>query len=236
MKRKLKTINRRLARGKKLGAGLKVIAGVIQEGIAGALGVVLGKSEAMPDVGLLFTLLERRIASLGRRLAVCQDALAEGEECERLRARERDAVLARLLEKIVRLRSLVKGVFGQPGLELLGLAGTTPRMARELLQVVRHVIARLRDPDVTLPEVASPYLEIDLGPVTAELEADATDLQAALDDRARASERTRAARAAKDETVAEFDFFVESAAILARCLCALAGRRDLAERVRSATR
>lgn len=87
MKRKLKFIVRRLGGAENLIAGLKTMAGALREGLAGSLGLVLAPGEPMPDVELLLTLLQRRVAALGRRVAFRQEILEERQECERFSAR-----------------------------------------------------------------------------------------------------------------------------------------------------
>lgn len=236
MKRKLKSITRRLARAESLTAGLEAIAGAVREGLAGSLGAMLGPGETIPDTGQLLFLVQRRVAGLARRVTIRNDVLAEWRECERFYARERDGAVARLRKRLVELRSLAKGVFGVPGLVVLGLAEPTPRVARELLAAARRVTARLRDPNLELPAASSPFLEIDLGPVTEELEADAECLGTALDERAKAREHARAAQVAKDRAAAHFDEIVAAALVLVQGLCELADRPELAGRIRSTTR
>jgi len=236
MKRKLKTVTQRLEKADKLLAAMKAVAEAVCDCLAGSLCVALTGGETAPDLRVLLALLERRVTALARRLKVCQEILSDWQQCERYSAEARDTAAASVRQKLILLRSLATHAFGEPGTELMGLAGGTPREHKRLLEAAKTVAARLRDPDLALPVVATPCLEINFGYVTEELETDLIHLEESLDERARAGAQAQTAQTARWRAEHELDRVVAATSDLVASLCTLAGRCELADQIRRAAK
>lgn len=235
MKRKLKTITERLDKADKLADGMKAATDPVCDGLAASLNDALQPGESVPDLRLLLALFRRRVAGLARRVAACQDVLSDWQTCERYYAKERGTIGAELLRRLTQLRSLARCAFGQSGPELLGLAQAAPRDPKRLLKAAKLVAARLRDPNLMLPAAATPYLAVDLGPVTEELEADVHRLEETLDEGASAHAHVKTARDVRDHVIRDFDVVLLGTAAVTEYLCVLAGRYELARQIRRTT-
>lgn len=235
MKRKLRTITNRLDKTDNLLAAMKGVGGAICDGLAGSLCAALLPGESVPDLRLLLTLLQRRVTGLARRLGARQEVVSDWQDCERYYAEERRTVAARTCQRLIRLRSLAKCMYGSSGPELLGLAQATPREPKPLLEAAKLVAARLRDPGLVLPETFTPYLEVDLRPVTEGLEDDVIRLEETLDEGAKAHAQVKAAQDVRNRAIDHFDVVLFSTAAVTEWLCVLAGRHDLADQIHRAT-
>ena len=96
--------------------------------------------------------------------------------------------------------------------------------------------ARLQDPDLVLPAAITPYLEVDLVPVSEELETDALRLEESLGEGAKAHAHVKAALDVRNRAIDDFDAVLAGTSAVTELLCVLTGRHDLAEQVRRATK
>ncbi len=141
--------------------------------------------------------------------------------------------------KLRRVRSAYRGFYGLDNLGRVGLEGVFPR---GVLRLHRHAVmvrTSLESPDLDL----EPLLELDLekkeGERTsvavqlgAQLDPELTRLGELLDERHQESTRTTDARLQRQEVIRDFDYNVRGIVRMAQGMFRLAGRSDLAKRIR----
>lgn len=217
-----------------VGSSAAVHAEAAAAGLARWLEVYLLPGERLPDVELLFRLLERALAEQCERL-VRADETAVTERIDDFDPRRRRAAAAaEVRRRLVDLRRLLKGFYGhRQGSALLRMRGRIPEDPLALRAQAARTLAALRETvdwppvDPRLPPVTwQPHAIADV------LEPPLATLGEALDEVVR--DRTSAAgtHAAKAAAMAAFDETLRRAARLLEAHLDAAGMTLAAERVR----
>lgn len=143
---------------------------------------------------------------------------------------ERDLACAVLGRDLAGLRKLCRGLYGaQAGQWLVGQIPQQPELR---LRQAERVVKRLRHPDLSLPPVSLPGVEVDPERLASGLEPRADALWRALAEVVARADEAERRQEEKGEAMAAFD--VECGASLRMLveLTVLVGRRDLAARMR----
>lgn len=158
-----------------------------------------------------------------------------GEQAETSQMREeRDAVHGELSDVFLRVRSLVEGTAGESAKAEFGIDGGIPRTLKELVETSDNAIERLRTSDGAGSDPLSVLFDADRfadvleGPMQR-----ARELIERVRDEGREDEFAMLER---DESVAEWEQTYRGVALILQGLFTIAGRPDLAERVRPTTR
>ncbi len=211
----------------------------IAQGYGDYLTPMLEEGETAPDVELQLVLLGRKVRHHRQQVDNLDEELleeAQGDEQVRTEIdRRTDAVDAKLRQ----VRSAYRGFYGRDNLGRVGLEGDFPRGAVRL-----HRLAVTAKGSLTSPEHdAEPLLEVDLTEkegetstmavqLGAQLDPEVTQLGELLDRRHRESSRTLDARLKRRDVIREFDFHIRGIVRMAQGMFRLAGRGDLAARIR----
>jgi len=193
----------------------------------------------MPDLSVeeVKKEIDAKLAYLQRKtdlLAAAEDRYV-AEQADDVPIRDaRDASATELVELTVRARSRVLQVFGANALVQYGFEGETPRLPSKLAPFVLTVVQLLRG----APQEASDDMG---GTVSTVAIADALDarrvpLQAHLDALVREKRENEAALTLRDRATEEWRRAYRSAAMFLAAYYEMAGRRDLADRIRPTVR
>lgn len=191
------------------------------------------KGESAPDFAMVLLLIGRAIESAKVRM-VNADAAHEAElgDDDGVRA-ARDAARDVLSDKLVELREVLTGAFGAAMASAI-LSGPTPQDPALLVRFAGEVVTALGR--VKLPPSRIKGAKLD----KAETAAEITDLQTALDKRiksvAREVREAQATLEAKNQELAAYDAIFAGGAKALEGLLLLAGKTELAAKVKPSSR
>jgi hypothetical protein len=196
----------------------------------------LDEGDSVPDLAQMQILLDRRLATLRRRL-VSADRSHFGERKGDSTLRdERDTAVTELVQLLYRLRNIVdRACDGEVCKDLWGLEGTLPRDPAAVRNVTGRVVEQLRDPSFELPE-ALPGVALDPTPWIALLEEPLERLDQALKQLAQERGETARSQVSKDEALEDYDRAYQATARLFEDLFRLVGMTKLAGKVRDRRR
>lgn len=193
----------------------------------------LHKGESMPDFSLLVLLVSRALDASKTRM-VDADAAHDAELGDDDGYRKaRDDAAAALSDKLIELRETLTGVYGAATANAV-LAGPTPQDPVVLSRFARDVAGALGR--VKLPKPRVKGAKIDVAETADEIEERRATLDAALKDVAREVREAQATLDAKNQALAAHDEAFAGAATALTGLLRLAGKPELAAKVRPSTR
>lgn len=133
------------------------------------------------------------------------------------------------------LRDVVDRNYGNPVAKAYGLASSPPDEAQQLLHLTKHAVKLLKSRPLTeTPRNKS--LKLDPIAAAADLEAHSEALETSLEDVERERREAQITQSAKDTLMSRWPTVYAGVASAASALFTLAGRPDLAERVRPTAR
>lgn len=192
--------------------------------------------EVVPDVALLLRLMARMLKSKTEKLEQA-DSAHEAEISDDAQPRaERDEAEGELRETTVEFRDAISAKYGDVGLRTLGIYEPPPRGAPELAKYARSFHAALIDASRTLTGSARRGLQIDRAQMASELLPTIERLEAALRTVTQEAAELHLTQTAKDRAMEENDVAFMGVANAVEGLLSLAGRPDLADRVRPSRR
>ena len=196
----------------------------------------LQAGEVMPDGALQMKLFARYLASKMSLLEQA-DSAHEAEISDDAPPRaERDEAEGELRETTVEFRNAIGAKYGDVGLKVMGLYEAPPRGAPELAKYGRSLHDALIDASRTLTGSARRGLHIDRAEMATELLATVERLEAALRTVTHEAAELHLTQTAKDRAMDNNDEAFAGVAKAVEGLLTLAGRKDLAERVRPSGR
>lgn len=212
----------------------QVHAGAAREGLNALFAPVLRPGEQMPDWGLVMDLLARALeTTLGALVAA--DAAHHAELADDKEPRDRrDESVEVLYSLLIEVRALASTLLGAKAVAELGFSGQTPKEPRALATLATAVEGRLAEVLARYPGRRG--LTLDAAELRAEVAAPRAALDAALAAVAREAREADATLAAKAAALADHDARFSTVAGLVAGLLTLAGRPELAARVRPSTR
>lgn len=219
-----------------VGTNAETYASEVGARTSAQLAPFLQAGEAVPDTALLLRLLARFLASKSMALDAA-DSAHEAEISDDAAPRaERDAAEAELRETTSEFRNAISAKYGDVGLRTLGIHEGPPSNTLPLLKYGRDFHAALIDATRVLTGSARRGVQLDRAQMADELSPAVARLDRALQAVSREASELNVTQAAKNLAVDENDDAFTSVAKTAEGLLMLAGRKDLAERVRPSRR
>ena len=196
----------------------------------------LRAGEVMPDVAFLATLAVRHLQSANDALDVA-DRAHEAELSDDPAARaERDAAAVSLRETLSDVRSAITAVGGTAALQALSVSGALPADVRALSRQASGLHKALLDAERVVVNTSRVGLVLDRDATAALLLPEVTRLDSALEHVAQEVAELGLTQTAKDKAIEANDVAFKGVANAMEGLLALAGRADLAVRVRPSAR
>jgi len=231
-----KQIENRLTVSGKVAASAQAHRTDISKALAAQAEVVQGpKTKATPEVfeivlGALRQMLEHASADLKK-----EELAYAAEQADDVKPRaQRDALTAELIALMTRLRSTVEDAMGAEALEPYGLEGATPRTARPLANHVANVTSLMqKKPAKVTTDLGSTF---STEATVAAIKPKGAALDAVLVTLDREVRELEKALGARDQAVELWTEVYQGVATALSGLYRLAGRKDLADRVRPTSR
>lgn len=205
-------------------------AAAIVEGLVALFSPVLQRGEKLPDLDLLLRLALRVLDGAQQDLVDADEAYQRELLDDAEPRQRRDEAAAALREQLMAVRDLMEGLFGEALVRRSGFTSETPEEPVLLSRFARQVSGSMQE--VPLPKPRLPGLKINPAELTAELDARRERLDQALADVTRESKEAQASLSARDAATASYDTRYQGVANLVVGLLRLAGKPDLAARVR----
>lgn len=147
----------------------------------------------------------------------------------------RDAGVAQLREKVMKLRSTLSAVYGAGILKTYGLVGETPNEPELLINVAKNTASLLTSRPIT-EKAQQEGVTVDPKALAAGLTAAVKKLQKALDDVRREEREGQLTRKKRDEAAAVWSGRYQGVADIATGIYEVCGRAELADVVRPTAR
>lgn len=147
---------------------------------------------------------------------------------------KRDTAATALATVIAGFREALRGTFGADAVELYGLRGTTPVRPDLLLDTGANAVRLLREHPAPAP--LKSWMALDVAALADELEVHVEALRTALAETADEERELHLAKTARDAAVEEWTRFYPGIGAMLEGLYRIAGRADLAERIRPTRR
>lgn len=231
-----KQIENRLTVSGKVAASAQTHRGEVAKALAAQSRAVQGpKSEATADVfETAMAALQDMVERGANELKKAELAYA-AEQADDVKPRsQRDALTAELNALMTRLRSTVEDALGPDALPTYGLEGATPRTSRPLANHVANVVSLMQKRPATITtELGSTFsTEATVNAIKPKGAA----LEAALKVVDREARELEKAQSDRDQAVELWTEIYQGVATTLSGLYRLAGRKDLADRVRPTSR
>lgn len=207
---------------------------LIVAGIEARLTPLLRRGEKLPDFKLFVELLIRGVEQSLDTLVRADDAYQHELTDDEAPRRDREARASELSDQLVELREVLSGLYGSDVLTAAGFSQSTPQEPILLSRFGGQVARAL--PKVTLPRARVAGAKLDTQAAAKDLSERCGRLDQALAAVARETREAQAAQSVRNEAQASFDEALSGTASLLVGLLRLAGKPDLAERVRLSER
>ncbi len=218
-------------------AALESFSGVVSPVINERSAPFLEEGEVLFDFPLLQQVLGRMVEESFEKM-VESDKTHFDELANDIAPRlERDEGVEKVRQKLIEIRRIVQGLFGlERAVEVVAVDGLTGRQPDLLWRQAEHTLSRLRSPDLQLPQASTASIAFDPQALADELEPMVTALEQSID--AVEVDRRSAATSlqAKQDAMAEQDQLITACARIVSGFYLLAGRPDLARRIRLSLR
>lgn len=192
--------------------------------------------EVAPDFAFMVRLIGRHLAHHASALNAA-DLAHEAELGDDVQPRvERDDAEVDLRETTVSYRNALGAGYGDAALRTHGVAVAAPPDTRGLVRYAKDFRSGLRDAARTPSAPARNGLVVDRAALAAELTPRIERLEAALEAVTREAEELKLTQTAKDNAMDANDTAFSGVANALEGLLILAGRKDLAARIRPSTR
>jgi hypothetical protein len=231
-----KQIENRLTVSGKVAASAQTHRAEVAKSLAAQAKAVQGsKTQATADVfettiGALQDMVERAAAALKKA-----ELTYAAEQADDVQPRsQRDALAIELNALMARLRSTVEDALGSEALRTYGLEGSTPRSARPLVHHVANVVSLMQKKPATVTTEFGSTFSTE-ATVTA-IQAKGAALEVALKVVDREARELEKAQSDRDQAVELWTEVYQGVATALSGLYRLAGRKDLADRVRPTSR
>lgn len=224
-----KLVANRLATGRYLLSSARINTDAIARAVA----------DEVPDLKL--TEVRHVIQALAAYLARMSDAMeaAEGEytreQSDDPKARKhRDLMAEALAGELAETREMLLGTFGPDATAFYGLRGTLPTRPETLLTTASNILRLLREQPAPTPR--KPWMTLDLAALADELDTHVEALRTALDAISDEERELHLAKTARDAAVERWSRTYPGVGATFEGLYRVAGRADLAARIRPTQR
>ncbi len=205
--------------------------------VSPALGAVLspfvGEGEPVPELTILPVLASRLVDHRLDHLIETDKANIDAQS-ELIEPRKRrDEALGQASDTIYRVRDVCRGLYG-PELctRIVPDDRRIPQRPKAFLHMGEHVLERLRDAERSLPSKTLVGIEVQRFELSTNFGSDLEELSESLDEVDLKSREAEITQAAKDEAMRQFNVTYRAAIRLLEASAILAGKPDLAGRVR----
>ncbi len=220
---------------------LSAASAIFMREVSPALGSVLSpfivEGETVPDLTTLPVLASRLVDQRLEHLVEADKANIDAQ-AELIEPRKRrDEAFSQASTTIYRVRDVCRGLYG-PELcaRIVPDDRRIPQRPKAFLHMGEHVLERLRDAERSLPKKTLVGIEVERTELSTNFEADLEELSETLDEVDLKSRKAEITQAAKDEAMREFDVTYRAAIKLLEASAILAGKPELAGRVRPTRR
>lgn len=193
-------------------------------------GPLLKRGEKLPDYGLQIELLMRQLEQSTAHLVQTDDAYQRELLDDEGPRRERDEATEGLAVYLIELREVLTGLYGAQVLLPAGFSQQTPRDSVLLSRFASQVQSALGA--VTLPAPRVKGAQVDIKATVAELDKRRARLDSAVAAVARETREAQAAMSLRNDAQDQFDDVYAQVSTVLSGLLRLAGKPDLADRVR----
>ena len=217
-------------------ATVETNAAEVNRKLRGLLERHLQSGEAMPDFALFVTLIARHLTSAADLLNAA-DLVHESEIGDDVQPRvERDEAETDLRDSAINYRNAISVGYGDAAARAHGVGSAAPPDPRGLVRYAKDFHAGLIDPKRSPATPTRGGVVVDRAVIARELAPRIARLDAALESVDREAAELKLTQTAKDNAVAANDTAFSGVANAMEGLLILAGRRDLAARVRPSAR
>lgn len=211
-------------------AAIDHVAAAVGRAVTLRLSPMLREGESMPDAGMLLILVRRELESRLDALRAASKALQQELEDDSAPRAARDAAFERLSRRVVELRELLIGLFGRDAIVELGFSERTPQDPVLLAEFASKIADSLRTRPMPAPRLAG--VVFPAAATAGELDALSTDLQDRLAVVKLEERQAQDALGVRNQAQESYDTSFSELAELGMILLRLAGRDDLAARLR----
>lgn len=192
----------------------------------------LAKGETLPDVGLVMILVARALEAAKIKM-VEADAAHEAElgDDDAIR-KARDAATAALSDKLVELREVIVGIYGGAAASTV-FPGPAPQDPVVLSRFAGEVATAVERVKLPAPRIKA---KLDSAETAAELRTLRATLDATIKDVAKEVREAQATLDEKNQALAAYDELFGGGATAMTGLLRMAGKADLAAKVKPSTR
>ncbi|UJR80764.1 hypothetical protein [Sandaracinus amylolyticus] len=208
----------------------------VEAALTATLSPYLERGERMPDVGLLLTLIGRRLSALAGDLTTADRAHERELADDPAPRQRRDEAVAAVRRIVVALRGTVESNHGDAGLQALGLWDPPPADPSRLRLYGEALVESLLGDDVVLPAPESDAIAFDRAKLARRLRAPLDALADALADVTREEKEADTTQLTKNAAMNAHDHAFPRLAGLLAALARAVGLDDLAARMRPSGR
>ena len=220
-----------------LGATASTFLREVSPPLAGSLSPLLAEGEILPDIPLLANLVVRFVESRLDRLIAADKANIDARANLLEPRLERDQASGLTSANLFGIRDICRGLYGRKlTARIIPDDRRIPQRPQALLHEAEHVLERLQDPDLALPERKLFGVTVDAGELVKNFEPSVAELRSALDEVDEKNREAQITQAAKDKAMAEFNAGFSAAIRLLESLAEIAGVPELADKVRPTRR
>ncbi len=214
-------------------AALSAWGGEVTPALGERIAAFLKPGEAAFDFDLLQKVMERMVAASLETLIDADKAHIDELAGDVGGRDERDRALQAVRGKLIEIRAIVKGLFGdEHATEIVAIDGRTAMQPEHLWRQGDHTLDRLRDGELQLPQATTAAVGFNRKGLADELEPLVKALRQSIDGVDLDRRQSATTLAAKKAAMSEHDALMGACGRMLTGLHLLAGRADLARRIR----
>lgn len=215
-------------------AALAVWGEVVTPALTERFRPFLAKGEAQFDFPQLQRVLRRMIETSFERMVAADKAHLDELTNDIAPRLARDKAVSVLRQKLIDIRRIVLGLFGLArSSEIVAVDGATAEQPELLWRQGEHTLSHLRAPDFEMPEASTEGVTFDRLQLADELEPPVRAVRRVIHVLEQEQRAAAATLQAKKEAMAEHDVLISACGRILSGFYLLAGRPDLARRIRT---
>ncbi len=228
-----KMVTDRSADASLLSAASDIFMREVSPALNGTLSPFVGEGEPVPELTTLPVLASRLVNQRLDHLVEADKANIDARAGLIEPRKRRDEAFSQANDTVYRVRDVCRGLYG-PELcaRIVPDDGRIPQRPKAFLHMGEHVLERLRDAERSLPSQTLVGIEVERVELSTNFEADLEELDEALDEVDVKSREAEITQTVKNEAMREFNVTFSAAVKLLEASAVLAGKPELAERVR----
>ncbi len=228
-----KMVSDRSAEASLLSAATATFMREVSPALNAVLSPLAGEGEPVPDLTTLPVLASRLVDQRLDHLIVTDKANIDAQAELIAPRKRRDDAFSQANGTIYRVRDVCRGLYGRElCAHIVPDDRRIPLRPKAFLHTGEHVLERLGDAERTLPSKTLLGINVERSELSTNFRSDLEELRVALDEVDLKSREAEVTQAAKDEAMREFDVTYRAAIRLLEASAILAGKPELAGRVR----